>query len=150
MAFESGVFPVFDIVFKISATGASGEPTTTIADMESFSIAIDGNTVTWNPMDQKGWSRALMTGKKLTISLKGKRNVGDAGNDYVASTAFKDGLDCSTKAAVEFPDGTKLTFNCVLDVKNVLGGESQDVAPLEFDMICDGKPTFTEAPSLEE
>jgi predicted secreted protein len=145
MAFESGVFPVFDIVFKISATGASGEPTTEIADMESFSIAIDGNTVTWNPMDQKGWSRALMTGKKLTISLKGKRNVGDAGNDYVASTAFKDGLDCSTKASVEFPDGSKLTFNCVLDVKNLLGGESQDVAPLEFDMICDGKPTFTES-----
>lgn len=96
-------------------------------------------------MDQKGWSRALMTGKKLTISLKGKRNVGDAGNDYVASTAFKDGLDCSTKASVEFPDGSKLTFNCVLDVKNLLGGESQDVAPLEFDMICDGKPTFTES-----
>ena len=40
--------------------------------MESFSIAIDGSVQNWNPMDMKGWSRALMTGKKLTISLKGK------------------------------------------------------------------------------
>mgnify|MGYP000432334659 CR=1 FL=1 len=45
----------------------------TVKDMESFSIAIDGNVQNWNPMDMKGWSRALMTGKKLTISLKGKR-----------------------------------------------------------------------------
>ena len=33
----------------------------------------------------------------------------------------------------------------MLDVKNALGGESQDVSPLEFDIICDGKPTYTEA-----
>lgn len=113
--------------------------------MESFSIAIDGNVQNWNPMDMKGWSRALMTGKKLTISLKGKRNVGDDGNDYVAGVAFKDGLDCSTNFSVDFPGGSKLAGNCVLDVKNALGGESQDVSPLEFDIICDGKPTYTEA-----
>lgn len=146
---SSGVFPVFDIEFKVGTKGIASEDAdmVTVKDMESFSLAIDGNTVTWNPMDQKGWSRALMTGKKLTISLKGKRNVGDTGNDYVAGTAFKDGLDCSTKFAVDFPDGSSLTGNCVLDVKSVLGGESQDVAPLEYDMIVDGKPTFTEAPA---
>lgn len=88
-----------------------------------------------------------MTGKSMSVSLKGKRNVGDPGNDYVASVAFKDGLNCSSKAAVEFPDGSKLAFDCVLDIKSFLGGESQDVAPLEFDMIVDGKPEFTEAPA---
>ena len=31
----------------------------TVKDMESFSIAIDGNVQNWNPMDMKGWSRAL-------------------------------------------------------------------------------------------
>jgi len=131
----SGVFPVFDTEADL----------VTVADMESFSLSIEGNTQTWNPMDTKGWQRALMTGKGLTISLTGKRNIGDTGNDYVASTAFKDGLDCSTTFSVNFPDGSKLSGNCVLDVKSVLGGESTDVAPLEFDMIVDGKPTFTEA-----
>ena len=143
----SGVFPVFDIEFKIGTKGlASTEADlVTVADMESFSLSIEGNTQTWNPMDTKGWQRALMTGKGLTISLTGKRNIGDTGNDYVASTAFKDGLDCSTTFSVNFPDGSKLSGNCVLDVKSVLGGESTDVAPLEIDMIVDGKPTFTEA-----
>lgn len=146
----SGVFPVFDIEFKVGTAGINSEDDSmkTIADMESFSLAIEGNTQTWNPMDTKGWQRALMTGKALTISLNGKRNVGDEGNDYVASVAFKDGLDCSTKFSVNFPDGSSLTGNCVLDVKSVLGGESTDVAPLEFDMIVDGKPTYT--PASEE
>lgn len=143
------MFPVFDIEFKVGTKGleSTEQEMATVLDMESFSLAIEGNTQKWNPMDIKGWSRALMTGKGLTISLKGKRNVGDPGNDYVASVAFKDGLDCSTKFSVDFPDGSKLEGNCVLDVKSVLGGESQDVAPLEYDMIVDGKPTFTEAPA---
>lgn len=145
----SGSFPVFDIEFKIGTKGLKSTESdmATIKDMESFSLSIEGNTQKWNPMDMKGWSRAMMTGKGMTISLKGKRNVGDAGNDYVASIAFKDGLDCTTKAAVVFPDGSQLAYDCVLDIKALFGGESQDVAPLEFDMIVDGKPEFTEAPS---
>lgn len=86
-----------------------------------------------------------MTGKKFSISLKGKRNVGDAGNDYIHSTTFKNGLDCSTKAAVEFPDGSKLEFNCIINVTNDSGGETTDVAPLEFELKGDGKPTYTAA-----
>lgn len=146
---KSGAFPVFDLGFKIGTKGmdsADGD-LVTIKDMESFSLAIEGNTQKWSTLDMAGWSRALMTGKGLTISLKGKRHVGDPGNDYISSTAFKDGLDCTTKASVDFPDGSKLEFNCVIDIKSFLGGEAQDVAPLEFDMIVDGKPTFTEAPT---
>ena len=143
---KSGVFPVFDLEFKIGTKGkdSTEQDMVTIKDMESFSLSVEGNTSKWNPMDMKGWGRALMTGKSMTVSLKGKRNVGDPGNDYVAS---EDGLNCSSKAAVEFPDGSKLAFDCVLDIKSFLGGESQDVAPLEFDMIVDGKPEFTEAPA---
>lgn len=145
----SGAFPVFDLIFKVGTKGlaSTDEDMKPIKDMTSFSLSIEGNTQKWNPLDVKGWGRALMTGKSLTISLNGKRNVGDPGNDYVASVAFKDGLECSTKAEVEFPDGSKLSFNCVLDIKEFLGGESQDVAPLSFDMIGDGKPEFTDAPS---
>ena len=145
----TGVYPVFDIVFSIGTKGLASaeEDMASIKDMESFSLAIEGTTQKWSTLDMAGWSRALMTGKGLTISLKGKRNVGDPGNDYVSSITFKDGLDCTTKASVDFPDGSKLEFNCVIDVKSFLGGEAQDVAPLEFDMIVDGKPVFTEAPS---
>lgn len=146
MAF-TGVFPVYKIKFKVGTNGKASETgdMAVIADMETFSISIDGTVEEWTPMDTDGWARALMTGKKFTIGLNGKRNVGDPGNDYVANAAWKDGLDCSTKGEIEFPDGSKLTFNCVINVKNVGGGDSTNVAPLEFDMQGDGKPTYTPA-----
>ncbi|MBS6503473.1 hypothetical protein PMY38_11885 [Clostridium tertium] len=144
----SGVFPVYNLKFKIGTRGKASETgdMAVIADMETFSISIDGTVEEWTPMDTSGWARALMTGKKFSVGLNGKRNVGDKGNDYVAATAWKDGLDCSTKGEIEFPDGAKLTYDCVINVKNIGGGDSTNVAPLEFDMQSDGKPTYTPAP----
>jgi hypothetical protein len=141
----SGVYPVFNIGFKINTAGRGGttEDMVIIKDMESFSVAIDGKVEEWTPMDTEGWVRKLMTGKGLTISLKGKRNVGDPGNDYVAETAWKSGLDCSSEFEVDFPDGSKLAFDCVVDVKNPGGGDSTAVTELEADIIADGKPTYT-------
>jgi len=143
-----GVYPVYKNVFKIGTKGlASVLPAdmVVIADIETFSPSIDGTVEEWTPMNTEGWVRALMTGKKLTVSLSGKRNEGDAGNDYVAGLAWKDGLDCSTKAEWTFPSGAKLSFNCVVNVTTPGGGDSTNVDGLEFELICDGKPTFTPA-----
>lgn len=149
MAF-SGVFPVYNLIFKIGTKGKASEEEdmVSIAQMETFSLSIDGTVEEWTTMSEAGWSNSLMTGKKFTIGLNGKRCVGDKGNDYVADIAWKDGLDCSTKGEIEFPDGSKLAFNCVINVKNIGGADSTNVAPLEFEMIGDGKPTLTPAPSL--
>lgn len=140
-----GVFPVYNLVFKIGTKGKSSTDSdmAEIADLESFGISIDGSVENWTPMTTAGWARALMTGKSFSIDMKGKRSVGDKGNDYVADIAWKDGLDCSTKGEIEFPDGAKLAFDCVINVTNVGGGDSTNVAPLEFTMQGDGKPVYT-------
>lgn len=93
-----------------------------------------------------GWLRRMVTGKALTVTLTGKRCLGDAGNDYVAQSAWTTGDGCASKFEWEFPSGAKLAFDCVLNVTNP-GGESRDVAILEVEVMSDGKPTFT--PALE-
>lgn len=143
-----GVYPVYKNVFKIGKLGlASALPAdmVEIADLETFSPSIDGNVEEWTPMNTEGWARALMTGKKFAIAFSGKRNVGDAGNDYVANTAWKDGLECSTKAEWTFPSGAKLVFDCVVNVTTPGGGDSTNVDGLEFELLGDGKPVFTPA-----
>ena len=74
-----GVLPVYDLKFKIGMNGKSSEDQqmVTIADMESFSPSIDGTVEKWTTMTTAGWARSLMTGKAFSISLKGKRSVGD-------------------------------------------------------------------------
>lgn len=96
-------------------------------------------------MDMEGWLRRVVTGKALTISLSGKRNIGDAGNDYVAEKAWCTGVDCETHFEWEFPSGAKLDFDCVLNVTNPGGGDSRNVAPLELEVLSDGKPNYTAA-----
>lgn len=148
----SGVYPVYQNKFKVGKKGKlSTSPTdmAIIADMESFSLSMDNNIEEWTPLDTEGWVRRLQTGKGFGISLSGKRCVGDAGNDYVAGLLFKNAQDVETKFEWEFPDGTIVKFDCVINVTNVGTGDSTGVGALEFEVLSNGKPTITE-PSLSE
>lgn len=144
---KTGVYPVFENKFKINTAGRAGtdETLATISNLETFSVSIDGNVEEWRPMEEAGWVRRMVTGKSLTISLSGKRDIGNAGNDYVANNAWGTGTDCDTVFEWEFPSGAKLSFNCVLSVTNPGSGDSTNVAGLEFEVQSDGKPTFTPA-----
>lgn len=143
----TGVFPVNEVDFKIDTASETFRATSpsymTIADMESASISVDTGVETWNPLESKGWQRALATAKSITISMSGKRNIGDKGNDYVAGKLFKNGQGCNTTYQITFPNGDKLEVPCVIQVKSIGGADSTNVAPLEFDLISDGKPTYT-------
>lgn len=143
----SGVYPVFNNIFKIGIKGKTSteEDMKTIADCETFSLSMDNNVEEWTPMTTEGWIRRMQTGKGFSISISGKRNVGDEGNDYVASKLFATGADVETKFEWEFADGTKVSFDCIISVSNAGTGDSKNVAPLEFEVMSNGKPTVTPA-----
>lgn len=135
----SGVYPCYENQFKI-------DDNKTIADMESFSVSIDNGVEEWTPFEGEGWIRRLMTAKSMTISVSGKRNVGDDGNDLVASLAGKCGRDVEKPFVWNLPDGSSITFaNAVISVTNIGSGDSTAAAPLEFEVMSNGKPTFTDA-----
>lgn len=138
---RTGVFPVYENQFKV---GASKETATGIADMETFSVSLDNGVEEWTTMDAGGWTRRLMTAKSLSISINGKRNVGDPGNDYVASKAFTNGRDSEGYLCWNFPDGTTVEFEgAVFNVTDFMAGDATNVAPLNFEALSNGKPKVT-------
>lgn len=138
----SGVYPCYENQFKIGATGS--QTLNTIADMESFSISLEDNVEEWTPFGTEGWKNRLKTGKGLSISVSGKRNVGDAGNDFVAGLAFKNGRESEADFEWIFPDSTVVKFsNAVVNVTALGSSDSTGVAPLEFEVLSNGKPTVT-------
>jgi len=149
--FTTGVFPVYDLIFKIGTAGENSidADMKNIAEMDNFSMSVTSDTQEWNPMESKGWRKLLVTAKALTISLSGKRSYGDDGNDYVAGLALKNGRNCCSKMSIDFPNGDKLEMNCVVKVTNWVGGASTDVQPLEFDLESDGEPIFTPSDTTE-
>lgn len=141
MSKKTGVYPVYENQFTI---GPNKEEATVIKDMETFSVSFDNGVEEWKPFDHGGWTRRLLTAKSVTISINGKRNVGDTGNDYVASKAFVNGRDAEGYLCWNFPDGTKVEFeDCVLNVTNIGAGDSTAVGPLEFEALSNGKPKVT-------
>lgn len=146
MATTSGVYPCYENQFQID-TAASGTATfKTIADCETFSVSFDNGVEEWTPFESEGWVRRLMTAKGVTISVTGKRNVGDDGNDFVAGLAWKNGRDVEADFKWTFPDGTVVTFaDAVINVTNIGAADSTNVAPLEFEVQSNGKPTVTPA-----
>lgn len=142
MATTSGVFPCYENQFQVK----SGQTYVNIADCETFEVAFDNNVEEWTPFESEGWIRRLMTGKGVTITVSGKRNVGDAGNNYIASLAFENGRDAEVDFKWTFKDGTVVEFTgAPINVTALGSGDSTAVAPLEFEVLSNGKPTVTSA-----
>lgn len=146
MATTSGVFPCYENQFKINTSSTSTASYVTIADCETFEVSFDNGVEEWTPFESEGWVRRLMTAKGVTITVSGKRNIGDAGNNYIAGLAFKNGRDAEVDFQWTFPDGTVVEFTgAPINVTALGSGDSTAVAPLEFEIMSNGKPTVTPA-----
>lgn len=142
MATTTGVFPCYENQFKVKVQ----DTFVTIADCETFEVAFDNNVEEWTPFESEGWVRRLMTGKGVTITVSGKRNIGDAGNNYIAGLAFKNGREAEVDFQWTFKDGTIVEFTgAPINVTALGSGDSTAVAPLEFEILSNGKPTVTPA-----
>lgn len=146
MAVSTGVFPCYENQFKINTSSSSTASWATIADCETFEVSFDNGVEEWTPFESEGWVRRLMTAKAVTITVSGKRNIGDTGNDFIAGLTFANGRDSEADFQWTFKDGTVVEFDgAVISVTNNSGGDSTAVAPLEFEVMSNGKPTVTSA-----
>lgn len=151
-AAKGKVFPVHNNKFEFGINGreSTDEQMVMPADLENFAPSIDGTVEEWYAMDAAGWAKAAMTGKKLGFSFKGKRSVGDPGNDYIAGLAWKFGQDVMTKFKWTMVSGATLTCDVVVNVTTPGGGDTTNIDGLEFEVTGYGKPTFTAAPTPAE
>lgn len=143
---KTGVYPCYENQFQINTATTDEASMNDIADCETFGVSFDNGVEEWTPFDTEGWVRRLLTAKAVTISVTAKRNVGDAGNDTVAGLAWKNGRDAERDFHWTFPDGTVVKFSgAVINVTNVGAGDSTAVAPLEFEVLSNGKPEIVTA-----
>lgn len=139
----TGVYPCYKNQFKIGTVGA--QTLNTIADMESFSVTFSDGVEEWNTFENNGWKSRMKTAKDVTVSVSGKRKVGDTGNDFVAGLAFKNGRESEADFEWTFPDGTVVKFpSSVINVTALGSADSTGVAPLEFEVLSNGEPTVTD------
>ena len=143
---NTGVFPCYENQFQINTGSSEAEKMSDIAECETFNASIDNGIEEWTPMNTEGWARKLMTAKSVIITITAKRCIGDTGNDAVAALAWKNGRAVEKDFQWTFPNGDKIVFkDAVIAVTNNSSGDSTSVAPLEFEVHSNGKPTYTAA-----
>lgn len=138
-----GVFPVHAGSFEVNTSKNETPVWSKVAELEEVSVEVNNNTETWSSFSEGGWQSALVTGKSAKITLKGKRCIGDAGNDLIASKLLLTGQDAYISARLIHPDGTTLTWEqmaCAVK-NNGAGGKATDVGALEAELTAHGKPT---------
>lgn len=136
-----GVFPCYKNAFQ---AGDTKDKATNIKDMESFSVSFDNGVEEWYTYGEEGWVNRLMTAKSVKISIKGKRNIGDQGNDYVAGKALLNGRDAEGYFGWTFPDGTVISWDrAVYNITALNAANATNAGPLEFDVMSNGKPNVT-------
>ena len=149
MAVSSGVFPCYENQFKVDVSNTDTPSWKTVADCETFEVSFDNGVEEWTPFESEGWTRRLMTAKSVTITVSGKRNVGDDGNDFISGLSFANGQRAQAGFQWVLPNGSTTTTvtvdDAVINVTNNLGGDATNVAPLEFEVMSNGKPTVTTA-----
>ena len=145
-ASKTGVYPCYENQFQVDTSTSGTAAMKSIADCVTYSVSFDNGVEEWNTFEAEGWIRRLMTSKSVTISVTAKRNVGDDGNDFVSGLAWKNGRNAEADFQWTFQDGTVVKFTkAVINVKNVGSGDATSVAPLEFDVMSNGKPEVTPA-----
>lgn len=142
-----GVYPVHVGSFEVNASEDETQVWSKIAELEEVNIEVENTTETWNSFSEGGWQSALVTGKAAKITLKGKRCIGDAGNDLIASKMLLTGQDAYVNARITHPDGTTLEWaQMACAVKNNgAGGKATDVGALEAELTAHGAPKENKA-----
>ena len=141
----SGVFPVHANDFEV-LTGV--DTWSKVAELEEVKLTIDNNTETWSSFASGGWDSALVTGKSAKIEFKGKRCIGDAGNDFIAGKIMETGEDAYISARITTPEGKVITWEkmaCAV-TNNGANGKATDVGGLEGTLTGHGKPSVTNTP----
>lgn len=143
---ESGVFPVHANVFEVN-TGTGEASWVKVAELEEVNVTIENTTEEWNSFANGGWGSALVTGKKSAIEIKGKRCIGDAGNDYIAGKLMETGANAYISARITTPEGKVITWAqmaCAVSNAGQSGGAT-NVGALEATLTGHGKPTVENA-----
>ena len=142
-----GVYPVHVGSFEVNTSEDETQVWSKIAELEEVNIEVENTTETWNSFSEGGWQSALVTGKAAKITLKGKRCIGDAGNDLIASKMLLTGQDAYVNAKITHPDGTTLEWaQMACAVKNNgAGGKATDVGALEAELTAHGAPKENKA-----
>lgn len=143
---NSGMYKVYENQFLV---GDTEETATFPSRIKTFSVTVEDGTEEWNDFDNGDWTLIAGTNKKITFKLTGLRDVGNEGNDYLASKFVATGDAKEGFFSFTQPDGKTYKWTKAVYKTDFTGGDGPNKEAIETEISSNGRPTVTTATASE-
>ena len=152
---------VRDSKIYIAIPGESGQVWARLCEgIENYDFANNDVTQQYQFMCGEGFANNEQTGRAPTISVSGKRVLGDPAQEYICSLGFLQGNKLKTTVLIQavdesgtVPQQTSIYWGCtIMDIVGAvgrLGGAATDNAPFSCTLGCNGKPVIEKTAYLK-
>ena len=141
--------PVWANSIEIGTSATSATPP--VWTYSPLCSGIEGMTFNSNEQMQQffflcgeGFASNETTGAAPELQITGRRIVGDAAQDFIASKQFALGSDRNSSIKIT-AEGKVITCDCTIGDVVTFGGETLDVNAFSCTIRFNGKPTVTSA-----
>lgn len=141
--------PVWANSIEIGTSATSATPP--VWTYAPLCAGIEGMTFNSNEQMQQffflcgeGFASNETTGAAPELQITGRRVVGDAAQDFIASKQFALGTDRNSSIKIT-AEGKVITCDCTIGEVVTFGGETLDVNAFSCTIRFNGKPTVTDA-----
>ena len=124
-------------IIKIDITPGATATLTEINGIESIDWAVENETSTGYFISDDGFGYSDVTAGRMTISLSGKRIVGDTAQDYIVSLVGTYGSALKTDIVIS-NDGGDYTIPVSIELTAFSGGSAEELEAFEVTFHSDG------------
>lgn len=126
--------------FKI---GATKETATTIADATTFKVEIEMSIDEWIDFTT-GKKRRMVVTEGVKVTIDGKRNYEDEGNNFLCDTPWNDAEDGEFYFECKLPNGSVIEMpSAVAEVSNIGFGDGDPNKAGTFNAVVYSNGDFT-------
>jgi len=127
-----------------SETGGTWSYSKLCKGIESMEFNVNEQNQQYFFLCGEGFAHNETTGAAPEIAVSGRRIVGDAAQDYIASKQFALGTARNSSVKIT-AEGKVITCDCTIGDVRTFGGATTDVNVFSCTIRFNGKPTVTTA-----
>ena len=127
-----------------SKTGDTWTYATLCEGIESMEFSANEQNQQYFFLCGKGFAHNETTGAAPSITVSGRRIVGNAAQDYIAGKQFALGTDRNTSVKIT-AEGKIITCDATIGDVTSFGGQTLDVNSFGCTLYLNGEPTVTDA-----
>lgn len=112
-----------------------------ISDLETLDVSLNSNVEQYSTLGEV-FERATKTGAAMELSIEGKFNDSDKGQNKLRETWDKVGAEAEKTIVIKYPNGDTFEITGPIGINNYGGGGANDVGSFSASMNSNGTPAF--------